>query len=71
MLDEAYMLPDPSVAFDAKQHDKYFNTKREVKVVSASDDGNAKLYEFRVTVSWPPSSQLVLTGLRSVYEHKK
>jgi type II secretion system protein I len=71
MLDEAYSFPDPSSAFDSKEYEHYYRVRRDVTVVSESEDGKAKLYEFRVTVSWLPSGELVLKGLRSVYEPKK
>lgn len=67
MLDEAYSVSDPAEAAGSKEFDKYYTVRREVSVKSESEDKKAKLYEIIVTVTWPPSGNLRIKGLRSVY----
>ncbi len=67
MLDEAYSVSDPSEISGSEEFEKYYRVSREVEVVSESEDNKAKLYEIIVTVTWPPSGNLKIKGLRSVY----
>ena len=67
MLDEAYSVSDPSEAAESKEFENYYKVNREVSVKSESEDNKAKLYEITVIVTWPPSGNLTIKGLRSVY----
>ena len=68
MLDEAYSLSDPTEASGSKEFEKYYKVSRQVVIKSESEDAKAKLYEIMVTVTWPPSGNLQIKGLRSTYE---
>jgi Tfp pilus assembly protein PilV len=67
MLDEAYSVSDPSEISGSKEFEKYYSVSRQASIKSESEDKKAKLYEIMVTVTWPPSGNLTITGLRSVY----
>jgi len=67
MLDEAYSVSDPSETAGSKEFEKYYKVSREVSITSESEDKKTKLYEIIVTVTWPPSGNLRMKGLRSVY----
>ncbi|MBI5075233.1 MAG: prepilin-type N-terminal cleavage/methylation domain-containing protein [Nitrospirae bacterium] len=67
MLDEAYSVPDPSEISGSKEYEKYYTVTRQAVIRSESEDTKAKLYEIMVTVTWPPSGNLTMKGLRSVY----
>ncbi|MBI5847566.1 MAG: prepilin-type N-terminal cleavage/methylation domain-containing protein [Nitrospirae bacterium] len=67
MLDEAYSFSDLSDASGSKEYEKYYTVSRQVVIKSESEDKKAKLYEIVVTVTWPPSGNLTIKGLRSVY----
>ncbi len=67
MLDEAYSLSDPSESAESKEFESYYKVVRQVAVKSESEDKKTKLYEITVTVAWPPSGNLTIKGLRSVY----
>lgn len=68
LLDEAYSISDPEESSGSADLEGYFDGSREVDMISSSDDGNVKLYEIIVKVTWPPSGKLTLRGLRTVYE---
>lgn len=68
MLDEAYSVTDPTELSSSLEFMEGFEGKREVSIVSESEDNSTKLYEVRVTVTWPPSGSLVVKGLRTVYD---
>lgn len=70
LLDEAYSIPDPTDIPDTIRFEEDFRGNREIAEKS-SDDDKAKLYEITVTVTWPPSGSLKITGLRTVYETKE
>jgi len=67
MLDEAYSVSDPSETAGSTEFEKYYTVRREIVIKSESEDKKAKLYEIMVTVTWPPSGNLKIKGLRSVY----
>jgi len=67
MLDEAYSVSDPSETSGSREFEKYYAVSREVVIKSESEDKKSKLYEIIVTVTWPPSGNLKIKGLRSVY----
>jgi len=67
MLDEAYIFVDPVDASDSKEYENGYEVTREVILKSESEDGKIKLYEITVAVTWPPSGNFKLSGLRSVY----
>ncbi|MEW6109091.1 MAG: hypothetical protein AB1632_08035 [Nitrospirota bacterium] len=71
MLDEAYSVPDPSESSTSLKFEGNFEGSREINLQSSSDDGNVKLYEIIVTVTWPPSGNLQIKGLRTVYESEQ
>ena len=66
-LDEAYSVSDPTETSGSKEFEKYFTVSRQVVIQAESEDRKAKLYEIIVTVTWPPSGNLKIKGLRSVY----
>jgi type II secretory pathway pseudopilin PulG len=66
-MDEAYTAADPSGLSASKEFKPYYTVKRSVVMKSVSEDKKAKLYEITVTVTWPPSGNLTLKGLRSLY----
>ncbi|OGW29475.1 MAG: hypothetical protein A2X59_05630 [Nitrospirae bacterium GWC2_42_7] len=68
MLDEAYSVTDPTELPSRLEFEEGFEGKREVSIVSESEDSSTKLYEVAVTVTWPPAGSLVIKGLRTVYE---
>lgn len=68
MLDEAYSHPDPDESAVSLEFDDHFDGMKEVELKSTSEDEKTRLYEIRVTVTWPPSGSLTLRGLRTVYE---
>lgn len=67
MLDEAYSLSNPSESAESKEFENYYKVVRQVAVKSESEDKKTKLYEITVTAAWPPSGNLTIRGLRSVY----
>ena len=67
MLDEAYSVSDPSETAGSKEFEHYYKLSREVAIKSESEDSKTKLYEIIVTATWPPSGNLKIKGLRSVY----
>ena len=67
MLDEAYIFVDPVDASDSKEYENGYEVTREVILKSESEDGKIKLYEITVAVTWPPSGNFRISGLRSVY----
>ena len=71
MLDEAYIFVDPSDASDSKEYENKYAVTRKVSLKSESDDGKIKLYEITVAVAWPPSGNLKINSLRTVYEPKE
>jgi len=68
MLDEAYSVKDPTELKGLLDFKEGFEGKREVSLVSSTEDNTTKLYEVTATVTWPPSGSLVIKGLRTVYE---
>jgi general secretion pathway protein I len=68
MLDEAYSVTDPTELSSLLEFEEDFEGKREINIVSESEDSTTKLYEVTVTVTWPPAGSLVIKGLRTVYE---
>lgn len=70
MLDEAYSTPDPAET-ESLEFVNPFKASKEVVLRSSSKDEKMKLYEIRVTVTWPPSGSLSLDGLRTVSETEK
>ena len=71
MMDEAFIFVDPSGESTSEEYENRYAARREVSVKSESDDGNLKLYEIAVTVTWPPSGSFSIKELRSVYEPKE
>lgn len=67
MLDEAYIFIDPADASDSKEYENKYEVTRKVSLKSESEDGNIKLYEINVAVTWPPSGNFRISGLRTVY----
>lgn len=67
MLDEAYSVSDPSETAGLKEFEKYYTVSRQAVIKAESEDNKTKLYEIEVSVSWPPSGNLKIKGLRSVY----
>ena len=67
MMDEAYSLVDPSDAGDSEEYEKKYKATREVSLHGESEDGKVKLYDITVTVSWPPSGNFRIKGMRAVY----
>jgi hypothetical protein len=67
MLDEAYSFVDPSDESTSEEHENKYKVTREVSLHSESEDGKAKTYDIAVTVTWPPSGNFRLKGLRTVY----
>ena len=67
MLDEAYIFIDPADASDSREYENKYEVTREVNLKSESEDGKIKLYEITVAVTWPPSGNFRIRGLRSVY----
>jgi type II secretion system protein I len=70
LLDEAYSVADPSESSTTVEFEKDFDGSREVTLKAFSEDEKTKLYEIAVTVTWPPSGRLKLTGLRTIYENE-
>ena len=70
-MDEAYALVDPTEASGSKDVGEAYKVTRDVTLQSSSEDGKTKLYEITVTVSWPPSGNLKINGLRSIYESEE
>jgi len=70
-MDEAYALADPTEASGSKDVAETYKVTRDVTLQSSSEDGKTKLYEITVTVSWPPSGNLKIKGLRSIYESEE
>lgn len=68
MMDEAYSSADPTESSSNIEFEGYFEGSRDVTLKSLSEDEKTKLYEISVTVTWPPSGTLRLTGLRTVYD---
>jgi general secretion pathway protein I len=68
VLDKAYA--DPGVEEGSERIDfrDGFEARKVTSLKSSSEDGKLKLYEIAVTVTWPISSSLTITGLRNVYE---
>lgn len=67
MLDEAYSFVDPSDESTSEEHENKYKVTREVSLHSESEDGKVKTYDITVTVTWPPSGNFRLKGLRTVY----
>ena len=67
MLDEAYIFIDPADASDSREYENKYEATRKVNLKSESEDGKIKLYEITVAVTWPPSGNFRISGLRSVY----
>jgi Tfp pilus assembly protein PilV len=67
MLDEAYIFIDPADASDSREYENKYEVTRKVNLKSESEDGKIKLYEITVAVTWPPSGNFRISGLRSVY----
>jgi type II secretion system protein I len=67
MMDEAYSFVDPSDAADVEEYEKKYKVTREVSLHAESENGKVKLYDIIVTVSWPPSGNFRIKGLRAVY----
>lgn len=68
MMDEAYSSTDPTESSSNIEFEGYFEGSRDVTIKALSEDEKTKLYEVSVTVTWPPSGTLRLTGLRTVYD---
>lgn len=68
LLDEAYSVADPTESSSSVEFEEDFDGSRDVTLKAFSEDEKTKLYEIAVTVTWPPSGRLKLTGLRTVYE---
>ncbi len=66
-MDEAYALSDPAEASGSNDVGEGYKVARDVALLSSSEDGKTKLYEITVTVSWPPSGNLKIKGLRCIY----
>ena len=71
MMDEAYSFVDPSDESASEEYEERYTAKRDVSVKSESDDGNVKVYEIAVTVTWPPSGSFSMKELRTVYVSKE
>jgi len=71
MLDEAYSIPDPSDSDSSIEFKEDFKGSREATLKSSSENENVKLYEITVTITWPPSGNLTIKGLRTVYENNQ
>jgi Tfp pilus assembly protein PilV len=70
-MDEAYAIADPAEASGAKDIGEAFKVTKDVVLLSSSEDGKTKLYEITVTVSWSPSGNLKIKGLRCIIESKE
>ena len=68
MLDEAYSVTDPVELATLVEFEGGFNGRREVNLMSSSEDDKVKLYQIIVTVTWPPTGSFELKGLRTIYE---
>ena len=67
MLDEAYIFDDPSEESASEEYEEKYEVKRDVSLQSESEDGKIKVYEIAVSVTWPPSGNLSMKELRTVY----
>jgi general secretion pathway protein I len=67
-LDQAYAVPDVEKGSDDVDFHDGFEAKTVIAPKSSSEDGKLKLYEITVTITWPPSNSLTISGLRNVYE---
>ena len=67
MMDEAYSFVDPSDADAQEEFEERFTVAREVGLVGESENGKIKTYEIVVRVSWPPSGDFRIKGLKAVY----
>ncbi|MHB8880354.1 MAG: hypothetical protein ACYC69_02455 [Thermodesulfovibrionales bacterium] len=68
LLDEAYSVRDPSAEPVRITFEKGYRGSREVTLQPATDKKGLKVYEITAIVTWPPSGDLRLRGLRTVYE---
>lgn len=66
MMDDTYSLVDPSDAAASEEYEKKYTVKREVSVQSESEKGDVRMYQITVTVTWPPSGNFTIKGLRTV-----
>ncbi len=71
MLDEAYSIPDPTDSGSSIEFEEDFKGSREATLKASSENENVKLYEITVTITWPPSGNLTIKGLRTVYENNQ
>ena len=67
MLDEAYSFADPSDKSASEEYEDKYSVSREVGLRSESEDGKVREYDITVTVTWPPSGNFRLKGLRTVH----
>jgi Tfp pilus assembly protein PilV len=70
-MDEAYAIADPTEASGSKEIGGAYKVARDVTLLSSSEDGKTKLYEITVTVSWSPSGNFRIKGLRCINESKE
>jgi Tfp pilus assembly protein PilV len=67
-MDQAYVNPDVETGSDSKDFDDGFKAEITTTQEPTPDDAKAKLYRITVTVTWPPSNSLTITGIRNYYE---
>ncbi len=67
-LDNAYIQPDIESGSDSTDFQDGFKAQTTTTAKTSADDDKSKLYEITVTVTWPPSNSLTITGLRYFYE---
>jgi hypothetical protein len=68
LLDEAYSKSSPEDISKTSEFDAKFRAEVVANPVIIEDE--ATLYEIRVTVSWPTSGKLELTGKRVFHEQE-
>ncbi|MDP2167053.1 MAG: hypothetical protein Q8J64_01840 [Thermodesulfovibrionales bacterium] len=70
-LDEAYSLPELSEGSETFDLARGFRVTRDISVRTEKEKAEGlKVYEIAVTVTWPPSGEFKLKGLRVFYEYK-
>lgn len=70
-FDEAYSTGTLEAGSMREEFEDRYRVERQISLAKTEGDEKTKLYEISVSVAWPPSGRLVVTGLRAMAEREK
>jgi hypothetical protein len=68
LMDEAYSYPGVENLEGNFDLGGGFTGERTMALIPSEEEEKVQRYEIRVTVMWPPSGKLVITGVKAIHE---